>query len=285
MSHRNVVALVLSYFFVGVAIADARVPQSQPVAVIEITVTAETRPVPQAQVVVSGKTAQTDANGRLTLQVAPGPIEITVVKEGFNPVTVTATAVAGQSQAIPIPLERQTAIEEHVTVSATRTDKRIEDQPMRVEVLDAEEIEEKQLMTPGDIVMMLNEMGGLRVQATSPSLGAASVRVQGMRGRYTRFLSDGLPLFGADVGGLGLLQIPPTDLGQVEVIKGVASALYGAGALGGVVDLISRRPGKDPAREALINRTSRGGTDAVLFAAQPLSDHWSATLLTGGHWQ
>jgi iron complex outermembrane receptor protein len=65
----------------------------------------------------------------------------------------------------------------------------------------------------------------------------------------------------------------------------VASALYGAGALGGVVDLISRRPGKDPAREALINRTSRGGTDAVLFAAQPFSDQWSATLLAGGHWQ
>ena len=47
-------------------------------------------------------------------------------------------------------------------------------------------------MTPGDIVMMLNEMGGMRVQATSPSLGAASVRIQGMRGRYTRFFSDGL---------------------------------------------------------------------------------------------
>ncbi|HET9833180.1 MAG TPA: TonB-dependent receptor, partial [Vicinamibacterales bacterium] len=113
----------------------------------------------------------------------------------------------------------------------------------------------------------------------------ASVRVQGMRGRYTRFLSDGLPLFGADVGGLGLLQIPPSDLGQVEVIKGVASALYGAGALGGVVDLISRRPGKEPARDALVNRTSRGGTDAVLFAGQPLTDGWSSTWLVGGHWQ
>ncbi len=67
---------------------------------------------------------------------------------------------------------------------------------MRVEVLAREEIEEKMLMTPGDIVMMLNEMGGMRVQATSPSLGAASVRIQGMRGRYTRVLSDGLPLFG-----------------------------------------------------------------------------------------
>jgi iron complex outermembrane receptor protein len=234
---------------------------------------------------VSGRAVQTDANGRSTLKVAPGPIEITVVKEGFNPVTVTATAVAGQSQAIPIPLEPQTAVEEHVTVSATRTDKRIEDQPMRVEVLDAEVIEEKQLMTPGDIVMMLNEMGGLRVQATSPSLGAASVRMQGMRGRYTRFLSDGLPLFGAEVGGLGLLQIPPTDLGQVEVIKGVASALYGAGALGGVVNLISRRPPKEPVREALVNRTSRGGTDATLFAAQPLTERWRGTLLVGGHWQ
>ena len=103
------------------------------------------------------------------------------------------------------------------------------------------------IMTPGDIVMMLNEMGGMRVQATSPSLGAASVRIQGMRGRYTRVLSDGLPLFG-DVGGLGLLQIPPMDLGQVEVIKGVASALYGAGAMGGVVNLLSRRPGREPER-------------------------------------
>ena len=116
---------------------------------------------------------------------------------------------------------------------------------MRVEVLEREEIEEKMLMTPGDIVMMLNEMGGMRVQATSPSLGAASVRVQGMRGRYTRFLSDGLPLFGEQPGGLGLLQIPPMDLGQVEVIKGVASALYGAGAMGGVIDLVSRRPGDE----------------------------------------
>src|SRR5207245_5930707 len=95
-----------------------------------------------------------------------------------------------------------------------------------------EEIEEKLMMTPGDITMMLNEMGGLRVQTTSPGLGAASVRIQGMKGRYTRFLSDGLPLFGQQGGGLGLLQIPPMDLGQVEVIKGAASALYGAGAIG-----------------------------------------------------
>jgi iron complex outermembrane receptor protein len=267
--------------------ASAGFGQDSPQSVVEIQVVVRSAagPVPRAQIVASGATTETDEQGHLTLRVVPGPLEITVVKAGYNPVTVTATVALGEPQVIPITLERQSAIEEHVTVSATRTDKRIEDQPMRVEVLDAEEIEEKRLMTPGDIVMMLNEMGGLRVQATSPSLGAASVRVQGMRGRYTRFLSDGLPLFGTDVGGLGLLQIPPTDLGQVEVIKGVASALYGAGALGGVVDLISRRPAKEPAREALVNRTTRGGTDATLFAAQRFSERWSGTVLVGGHWQ
>jgi iron complex outermembrane receptor protein len=132
--------------------------------------------------------------------------------------------------------------------------------------------------------MMLNEMGGMRVQATSPSLGAASVRIQGMRGRYTRVLSDGLPLFG-EVGGLGLLQIPPMDLGQVEVIKGVASALYGAGAMGGVVNLLSRRPGVEPEQEFLLNRSTRGATDVVSFISGPLSRGWSASLLGGGHWQ
>jgi outer membrane receptor for ferrienterochelin and colicins len=185
----------------------------------------------------------------------------------------------------PAPTEAQPPeIEVSITVSATRTGGRLEDQPLRVEVLEREEIEEKMLMTPGDIVMMLNEMGGMRVQATSPSLGAASVRVQGMRGRYTRFLSDGLPLFG-EVGGLGLLQIPPMDLAQVEVIKGVASSLYGAGAMGGVVNLISRQPGGEPAREFLLNRSTRGATDAVSFFSTPLANGWGATFLGSGHWQ
>ena len=68
--------------------------------------------------------------------------------------------------------------------------------------------------------MLLSELGGKRVQATSPSLGAASVPIQGMRGRYTRFLADGLPPFGPELGGLGLLEIPPMDLGHGRVFNG-----------------------------------------------------------------
>jgi outer membrane receptor for ferrienterochelin and colicins len=252
---------------------------------VRVQVRAAQKPVADAEVVVAGASHRTDASGTTTVSTAAGTIEITVLKSGFAPVTASVKVAAGATQEVVVDLEPQPTVEESVTVVAsTRTEKRLEDQPMRVEVLAREEIEEKMLMTPGDIVMMLNEMGGMRVQATSPSLGAASVRIQGMRGRYTRVLSDGLPLFG-EVGGLGLLQIPPMDLGQVEVIKGVASALYGAGAMGGVINLLSRRPGVEPEREFLLNRSTRGATDAVTFLSSSFARGWSGSLLGGGHWQ
>jgi iron complex outermembrane receptor protein len=154
-----------------------------------------------------------------------------------------------------------------------------------VEVIDEEEIAEKVAMSPGDIAMMLNETSGLRVQATNPSLGGANVRIQGLRGRYSLLLTDGLPLYGAQAGGLGLLQIPPVDLARVEIIKGTASALYGSSALGGVIDLVSRHPGAEAERSALVNQTSRGGTDAVFFGSQPFTERVGATLLAGVHTQ
>jgi iron complex outermembrane receptor protein len=254
-------------------------------ATIRVQVRAAEKPVQDAEILVAGQTHRTDTSGTVTIPVAAGRVDLRVVASGFVPATTTVQLLPGSEQEITVDLHPEPTVEEVVTVVATtRTDKRLEDQPMRVEVLAREEIEEKMLMTPGDIVMMLNEMGGMRVQATSPSLGAASVRIQGMRGRYTRVLSDGLPLFG-EVGGLGLLQIPPMDLGQVEVIKGVASALYGAGAMGGVINLLSRRPAPEPQRELLMNRSMRGATDAVAFFSSPLARGWSGSLLTGGHWQ
>jgi iron complex outermembrane receptor protein len=75
------------------------------------------------------------------------------------------------------------------------------------------------------------------------------------------------------------------DLGRVEVIKGVASALYGSGAMGGVVNLLSRRPGIEPEWEFLINRTSLRGTDGVAYLSAPIAKGWSASLLGSGHWQ
>jgi outer membrane receptor for ferrienterochelin and colicins len=229
--------------------------------------------------------AMTDDAGEARLSLPAGPHVVGVSRLGFHPESLTVTLRAGQDTMLAFAIREQAAEVERVIVSATRADRRIEDLPIRVEAISREEIEEKMLMTPGDISMLLNETGGLRVQTTSPSLGGANVRVQGLRGRYTLILSDGLPLFGAQTGGLGLLQIPPMDLGQVEVIKGVASALYGSSALGGVINLVTRRPHEQPEREVLLNQTTRTGTDVVLWTSQRLSERWGMTLLAGGHRQ
>ena len=254
-------------------------------AALRVAVRSGGLPVAGASVVVNGRPLQADARGDVSTTVPSGAIEIVVVKEGLEPATVSLSLSPGEERTVTIDLAAQALLEEHVTVAATRTDRGIDDEPIRVEVLDHEEIEEKLMMTPGDIVMMLNEMGGLRAQATSPSLGAASVRIQGMRGRYTRFLSDGLPLFGEQAGSFGIMQIPPVDLAQVEVIKGVASSLYGAGAMGGVVNLVSRRPSTKPERQFLLNRSARGATDAAVWYSTPLSRDWGLTLLGSANGQ
>lgn len=183
------------------------------------------------------------------------------------------------------PPATEVEVEEEIFVTATRTGRLAADQVVRVEVVNREEIEEKLLMTPGDIAMLLNETSGIRLQPTSPALGAASVRVQGMPGRFTAVLTDGLPINGTQVASVGLLQIPPMDLQQVEVIKGAASALYGPSALGGVINLVTRRPTADHEGELLLNATTRSGADAVLWASGPVSPELGYTWLTGGHIQ
>lgn len=170
---------------------------------------------------------------------------------------------------------------EEVVVQATRMGRSVDDEPVRVEVIVGEEIQEKLLMRPGNIAMLVNETPGVRVQVTSPALGSANIRMQGMRGRYTQLLSDGLPLYGGQVPSLGLLQIPPTDLGQVEIIKGAASALYGPSALGGVINLGSKQLGEERETEFLFNLTTRDGQDLTAYTSTPVNDNWGYSVVAG----
>jgi len=277
--NQNVCATLLSLCVVSPALCQ------EPHATIRVEVTTQGAPVASADVAVNGEHLKTDASGVAAGPVSFGAVKIVVTKEGFFSASAALTIDEARDWVVNLELRPQEEVEEQITVHATRTDVRLQDSPTRVEVLGSDEIQEETMMTPGDITMMLNEMAGLHVETLSPSVGAATVRIQGMRGRYTRFLSDGLPLFGQEAGGLSLLQIPPMDLGQVEVIKGVASALYGADAMAGVVNLISRRPEAKPVYEALVNWSTLGATDASLFVASRLSERWQASFLGGGYWQ
>ena len=117
-------------------------------ATVRVQVRSSEKPVEDAAVVVAGTTHRTDAAGTTTISIVPGTVEITVLKSGFAPTTTSVQVAGGATQDVVVELQIQPTLKETVTVVAsTRTDKRLEDQPMRVEVLAREEIEEKMLMT------------------------------------------------------------------------------------------------------------------------------------------
>jgi outer membrane receptor for ferrienterochelin and colicins len=174
---------------------------------------------------------------------------------------------------------------ETIQVRASRLGRIVTKSATRTEIINGEEIQEKALMRPGNISMLVAETGGVRVQTTSPALGSANIRLQGLYGRYTQLLSDGLPLYGGQTASIGLLQIPPTDLANVEIIKGSASSLYGGSALGGVINLISRTPSDEFEGEVLVNLTSKDGQDITSYFASPLTNGLSASVTAGVHHQ
>ena len=139
------------------------------------------------------------------------------------------------------------------------------------------EVDEKTLMSPSGISMLLNETPGLRVQAAAPGLGTGSVRILGLPGQYTVMLADGLPLYGASARALGPLDISPVDLQRVEIIKGAASALQGGQALGGVINLVSKPP--TGGKEFLLNRRTMAVTDGATWLSHRCGNGVGVSLL------
>ena len=240
-------------------------------------------PVEGAAVRSGDARAATDASGTGVLQLAAGKHEITITRLGFASDTLHVVVDADTSFDAVL---REGAIEiAPITISSTRAERRIEDEPERVEVLAGEDVTEKALTRPGDVTTLVKEIAGIRPQTTAPATGASGLRIQGLRAQYSAILVDGLPLHGTRGTELGLLQIPPLDVRQAEVIKGAATALYGPSALSGVLNIISRRPGDTPERQTLLNLTTPSGADASYWQSRRYDERWGATFLGGVHAQ
>ncbi len=182
--------------------------------------------------------------------------------------TISGTA---QVKNDTIPKEKEAEELQEIIIQSTGTKRSFKNTPTRLEVLDSEELDEKGNMQAGaGVTMVLNESTGLQVQQTSASTGNASVRVQGLDGRYTQILKDGYPNFGNFSSGLSLLQIPPLDLKQVEVIKGPASTLYGGGAIAGAINFISKTPNEKQENILFFNQSHVGQTSFGAYSSQKI---------------
>lgn len=207
-----------------------------------------------------------------------GRVRITGIPSGTQVLVTTFTGYEVRKDSIDFPYEARQALVfsmeseneiETVHISTTRSSRTIEDIPTRTEAITLEELSEKALMNSTNIAMLLRESTGILVQQTSANSANQSLRIQGLDGRYTQLLKDGFPLFGGFSSGLSVMQIPPLDLRQVEVVKGSASTLYGGGAIAGLVNLVTKQPVEDkPELSFMLNQTTALGTTGNAFWSQ-----------------
>lgn len=238
----------------------------------------------------AGRSVLSDSAGVARLVLPTGRQLLTVTRTGFTPARVTVLVVRDSAVSVTVAVTMSGASGGAMTdmampmaevrISATRTERLAGESPIRVEVVEQMEVDEKTLMAPSGISMLLNETPGLRVQAAAPGLGTGSVRILGLPGQYTVMLADGLPLYGASASALGPLDVSPVDLQRVEIIKGAASALYGGQALGGVINLVSKPP--TGRKELLLNRRTMGVTDGATWLSHRLGSGAGVSLLVAG---
>lgn len=171
-----------------------------------------------------------------------------------------------------------------VVLQSSRSTRTVRKIPTRIEFIGAEELGEKAIMNPTNISMVLRESTGIQMQQTSLSSGSTNIRIQGLDGRYTQLLRDGFPLYGGFSSGLSILQIPPLDLQQFEIIKGSSSTLYGGGAIAGLVNIVSKTPDFEPALDIMLTQTQALGSTANVFYSKR-NEKFGVSLYGSGHYQ
>jgi outer membrane receptor for ferrienterochelin and colicins len=198
--------------------------------------------------------------------VGSGTQQFRVSFVGYESVALTLKVPDETGSIIEIELDHHHEELEDITVYAARGSRLIDRVPTRAEVIAGEELEEKSNMNSSNISMILRETPGIHVQQTDPSSANMSFRIQGLSGRFTQLLQDGLPIYGGISSSLSIVQIPPLNLKQVEIIKGSSSTLFGGGAIAGLVNLVTKTP-YDVGNTLMLNALSTKGGDANLFSA------------------
>ncbi|MEM7156775.1 MAG: TonB-dependent receptor [Myxococcota bacterium] len=151
-----------------------------------------------------------------------------------------------------------------IVVTGTRTERRLSDSPVATQVYDRQEIED----TGGEnLAEVLDKTPGVQV---SRGIGGVGIRLQGLDPNYTVILVDGQRTTGRINGVLDLSRFPAEQIEQIEIVRGPSSILYGADALAGAINLISRRPRRLHEEEAHFAYGSFGTIDATTRAGLSL---------------
>lgn len=182
--------------------------------------------------------AYSNSKGQFTIKNVPvGKQTLLIRCVGYKSTTIDVNIVASMN-AMTLVLDPLPYSTDEVVISASKRAQAVQDVPISISVVDQRAIADRSITKIDDA---LRYVSGVNVARDQVSIRGSSGFALGL-GSRTAVLLDGFPLLSGDNADIKFDMMPMTEIERIEVIKGAGSALYGTGALGGVVSMFTRTP-------------------------------------------
>lgn len=254
---------------------------AQETAALRGTVTASTThaPIADARVEIASppRLAVSGSNGRYLLRALPGGrYQLLVTAVGYAPLRRVVEVRPGEDATLDVELSPGSLLLSSVVTTATRTPEEARRIATTVNVLTPQHIETTAARESQDL---LREIPGVELPRTSSLVGGTAqiVSIRGVDEGRTVVLFDGIPVNDAWGEWIDWGRVPKGMLDRVEVLEGGQSALYGNGAMGGVISFFSR-PMAPGSMRLSVDGGERGGQHVAAAAGIPLVGPLTATV-------
>ena len=198
--------------------------------------------IPYIHVTLRGTThgVVVDASGHYFMKNLPeGVYTIVASGIGYDPQEMEVTLTSRKTIEVNFELKESSILVDQIVVSANRQETNRREAPTIVNVVTTKLFENT---ASNNLADALNYQPGLRVEFNCSNCGVPQLRINGLEGQYSQILLDSRPIFSSLANVYGLEQLPVGMVERVEVIRGGGSALFGANAIGGVVNIITKEP-------------------------------------------
>lgn len=191
-------------------------------------------------IVETGQGTVSDENGEFKFKKIPtGKYTLKVQLLGYETQMKNVTVSKDFTVDVHFLMSDESIMTDEVVVSANRNETSRKVAPVVVNVMNAKLFES---VNSTDLAKSLNYQSGLRVENNCQNCGFPQVRINGLEGPYSQILINSRPVVSALSGVYGLEQIPVNMIERVEVVRGGGSALFGANAVGGTINIITKDP-------------------------------------------
>lgn len=198
----------------------------------------EAVPFANIYIIETGTGVSCDMLGMYSIELSePGTYSFQVSATGMKKLKVEVEVTTSNRQ-LDFEMDSYTEELDEVVITGTMKESYISESPVKVEVLSAEFFK---TVPNNNIMEAIQTVNGVQEQIACGVCGTNDIHINGMEGPYTLMLIDGMPIMSALASVYGFNGIPNSLIERVEIIKGPSSTLYGTEAVGGVINIITKR--------------------------------------------